>query len=182
MKKRFGLIIISAIIICLFIATGCSNGAKKTEEAKASEGTAQATAEKFLNELYEVKDSNSSTEAMNSIDTITKAHEKFYTVTTKKALESLMADRWYGRNLKFSSANKCSLKATKIDFEKTFEDKKAGKFGFNYTATVEATYDKDQKKEEDTEKGYVGLVFEDNQWKVYSHSINNYAKMLSKTE
>ncbi|GFP74585.1 hypothetical protein [Clostridium fungisolvens] len=178
MKNKMGLIIISAITICLLVVTGCSN-AKKAEEAKTSESTAQATAEKFLNELYEA-DSNKSNEALVSLDNVAKAHDKFYTITTKDAVNTIIANREYYRILKVSLVNKCSLKATKIDFEKTFEDKKAGKFGFNYTATVEAIYDKDQRREEDTEKGYVGLVFEDNQWKVYSHSVNTNSKLLTK--
>ncbi|MBK1809883.1 hypothetical protein JHL18_04410 [Clostridium sp. YIM B02505] len=180
MKNKSILIIISVLTLCIFIITGCSNSSKKTEEAKASESTAQATAEKFLYEFYEVKSSKEASEEMQTLDNISKAHDKFKTVTTPKALESLIADRFYTRSLKFCATNKCTVKATKVEFEKTFEDKKEGKFGFDYTASVEVAYDKDQKVEKDTEKGYIGLVYEDNQWKVYSYTINNYAKMLYK--
>ncbi|GKU26527.1 hypothetical protein [Clostridium folliculivorans] len=181
MKNKSILIIISVLTLCIFAITGCSSSSKTTEETKASESTAQATAEKFLYEFYEVNSSKDA-EDMQAPDNINKAHDKFKTVTTSKDLDSLIANRFYVRNLKFCSTNKCSVKATKIEFEKTFEDKKEGKFGFNYTASVEATYDKDQKSEKDTEKGYVGLIYEDNQWKVYSNSINNASKMLIKTK
>lgn len=181
MKNKSILIIISVLTLCIFIITGCSSSSKKTEEAKDSESTAQATAEKFLYEFYEVKSSKDA-EEMQTPDNIIKSHDKFKTITTSKALESLIANRFYGRNLKFCVTNKCSVKATKIEFEKTFEDKKEGKFGFDYTASVEAAYDKDQKVEKDTEKGYVGLIYEDNQWKVYVHSINNFSKMLNKIQ
>lgn len=154
----------------LFIFTGCSN---------TSESDAEQVAKKFLTQCYNAE-SEKSDEIFSSEDNIILSHDKFKPNMTEEALNSLIANRMYLRNVQFSTENECSIRIQELDLNKISYDEKEKKIGYDYTATIEIIYAKDRSKEVGVEKGYIGLVVEENEWKVYSNKVTQFSDVRKK--
>lgn len=159
MKKK--ILLILGALICLVCLPGCKN---------SDEESAKKTASKFTEQFYNI-DVNSAKKMLNPTENIISAHDKFKEYMMEDEYNAILSSRKYIRNLNASVNNGCSFKIKNIKFDKRFYDKNESKFGFDYAANIEVTYDKDLKKESVEEKGYVGLVKENNKWKIYSTEI-----------
>ncbi|WP_461206412.1 hypothetical protein [Clostridium sp. DL1XJH146] len=155
------------LMLGLIIITGCSN---------TTQGEAEQVATNFTTQFYNLE-SEESKDTIESIDKIQSSHDKFKTIMTEEALNLLWENRMYARNIYYCANKGCSIKIKEVDLNKRFYDEKENKIGFDYSAVIEIIYDNDEIKEV-KEEGYVGLINEDNEWKVYSNEITRYSKVL----
>ena len=131
-----------------------------------------------LEKSNEILKSMKSDEVLGSENKINSAYNEFKPLMTDGALNTLLANRMYFRNILFCSSNNCTLKIQQLDLNETFYDKKEKKIGINYIASIEIIYENDKRKEVEEEKGYIGLIETNDKWKVYSSKITSMSKVF----
>jgi hypothetical protein len=169
LKKKLMLMVISILMFGVFIFTGCS---------KPSESKAEEVGKEFLTKLYKME-SEKAKEILKAGDKIISAHDEFKPLTTEDQLKSMVQNRMYVRMIQFSEAKGSATKIQKLDLVKRSYDDKEKKITYDYTATIDVVYDKDNKKESTEEKGIISLVYENNAWKVYSNKVNKFSELLN---
>ncbi|QAA34427.1 M56 family metallopeptidase [Clostridium manihotivorum] len=145
----------------------------------ASEEQATNLASNFFEQFYNIESSDAI--ATLQPTNYENAYIPFKKYMTNEAISDLVSNRFYLRNIKFSADNQARGKIKNIEFEKSFKDSKENKLETNFTVTIQETYTKDNTVKTDEEKGRIGLIFENNQWKINTFSIDTMSKLLNQS-
>lgn len=169
--------IISVLSLIIFVLAGCSNSDEKA---------AQKAAKNFGNEIYTV-DSNK----IDKYNAYVKIKDDITAVMTlrsnDKALKSLMTEDGYttlkagGENILYTKLcikGNYTMKVVDLTLSENTYDIKENKASYNYTVKLKLISGKDKKEYTDEGQGYISLIKEDGQWKVFAYQMTVLPKLL----
>ena len=108
---------------------------------------------------------------MNSFD------KKIQPLMTLSGYESTIANRFNTLSTEVCVNGKYTLQVTDFILDKNLYDGKEDKAGYNYEVKLKFTSTDGKSEKTDTAKGYIGLLKEDGQWKVFICKLVAYPKL-----
>jgi hypothetical protein len=96
---------------------------------------------------------------------------------TKKGYENIVASRFNTIGAEVCTKGKYSLQATDFILEDNLYTDKEDKAGYYYEAKLKFISTNGKAERTDTAKGYIGLLKENGQWRVFYHEIQTYPKL-----
>jgi hypothetical protein len=172
MKKSIKLLAILFLITLPSI--GCSN---------KDERNSKKVAEEFGRNLYTV-DAKQVAEYKEltdlSYETIQSLDKHIRPLMTENEYETLVANRQNIMNLQGCAINDYTMQVTDFILTENFYDGKQNKAGYNYEAKLKFIPIHEKDEQTDVGKGYIGLLKENGQWKVYAYKPTTIPKLVMK--
>lgn len=178
MKKLIKICIVLSLII--LVLAGCTNSDEKA---------AQKAAKDFGTELYTVD-----SKKIDKYNAYLKIKDDITAVMTlrsnDKALKSLMTEDGYttlktnGENTLYTRScikGNYTMQVTDLTLSENAYDIKENKASYNYTVKLKLISGKDKKEYADEGQGYISLIKEDGQWKVFAYQMTVLPKLLKET-
>lgn len=177
MKKLIRIVGVLSLITLVLV--GCSSSDEKN---------AQKAAKEFGTELYTVdanKIENYNALLKKGDKDIAKLAEEYQ--SNDKAIKSLMTEDGY--KTLFSNRGTIlftqlcikgnyTMQVTDLTLSKKAYDIKDNKASYNFTVKLKLTSGKDKKEQADEGQGYISLVKENGQWKVFAYKMTVLPKLL----
>ena len=178
MKKAptmFGLILLSVLVLC-----GCSAAQKSGPDE---------TAEKFLKAIYTVDADNiedyrilrteidelkkdfdqetGTSDISKTVDGPTQTlHKNILPLVTEKEYENIMTNRYYTNETGYCTDNDFTLQITDFSLDKNEPAEDENNAGYYYKVDLKHVSADGQGDQETKVQGYIGLVKENDNWKV----------------
>jgi hypothetical protein len=172
--------IIGILCITVFFSLFLSACSGKTNEKSSS-----ATAKELLNGLYTVDsqttqkfnipvDSGFSSDSSGVYNipepnSIMQINQKFKNILTEKEYSAFISNNTYLNYVKACKDNGVVITPAKLQITQTSHDQNI--YQFNYTASIKATFTKDNNSKTENEIGQLNVIKENNTWKVNYFSI-----------
>ena len=171
MKKMLKLLIVLSLIAITFIF--CNN---------IDKNNASKVAEQFVRNLYTLDTKQLA--KYNTFKNSSSAADRGQNLQLLlNDFKPLMTDEWYRKFManceyiaiinRFSPQNDYTVQIVQPILIQRFYDNKENKIGYNYKAKIKIISNKDKKEQTGTAEGYVGLIKENGQWKIYADELYN---------
>jgi len=171
------IIIFSVLSLITLVLVGCSSSDEKdAEKAAKNFGTELYTVDSKkidnYNAYFKIKDDITAIMTLRSND---------------KALKSLMTEDGYttlkatGENIfytKLCIKGNYTMQVTDITLSENAYDIKENEASYNYTVKLKFISGKDKTEHADEGQGYISLIKEDGQWKVFAYQMTVLPKLL----
>lgn len=175
MKKVMKLFGILSLITTILV--GCNS----SEEANA-----EKIAKEFAEELYTVDsdkiDSYNTLKKIENtqslIETMESDNKTLKALTTEDAFDQLVSSRQIHMNTEMCASGNYTMQVTEFTLSENKYDVKEDKAGFDFEVKLKLISNKDKTEQTDAVDGYIGLLKEDGQWKVFSYKVFTYPKVL----
>lgn len=169
MKKMLKLLSVLFLIAISFIVY-----------SNIDKNNASKVAKQFVRNLYTVDTKQlaeyntfiNSSSVVDKVQNLQLLSNNFKPLMTDECYKNFIANGEYTAIVKrFSSRNGYTMQIIKPVLTQRFYDNKENKIGYNYEAKVKIISNKDKKEQTDVVKGYVGLIKENGQWKIYADEL-----------